>query len=240
MNQKRLFSWLLCTFVLMTVFIPMVGAQDAAQGIGNTLSEMDISLVNPFTGEGMQVTVFRVLYTLGGLVLLFAGWRFFREALGIIGFIVGSSIGASLALEAGLGQLTVLVSSVLVGMVGLLLALFAFWIGIALAGGYVGWLLTQSIVGWFGIQFADPATAQAVLIVGAILGGALAIALAFELTVVLTAYFGAVMVAAGFGLVSSGTGFVWVIALFILGLAVQVMISRGSPESVFRRRRVRD
>ena len=56
MNQRQLFSWLLCTLVLMTVFIPMVGAQDAAQGIGNTLSEMDISLVNPFTGEGMQVS----------------------------------------------------------------------------------------------------------------------------------------------------------------------------------------
>ena len=155
------------------------------------------------------------------------------------GFIVGSSIGASLALEAGLGQLTVLVSSVLVGMVGLLLALFAFWIAIALAGGYVGWLLGQAMIGWFGVQFANPNTALLVLIVGAILGGALAIALAFELTAVLTAYFGAVMVAAGFGIVNQGAGFAWVIALFILGLAVQVLISRGSPQSVFRRR-VRD
>jgi len=238
MSRNRFLLLALCLVALNLSFVTSALAQDAAQGIGETLSNTNISFVNPLTGEGFTVTLFRVLYAVGGLVLLFLGWRFFRVALSVGGFVVGSSIGASIALQAGLGQFAVLLSSLLVGVVGALLALFAFWIGVALAGGYVGWLLAEAITSWLSIQFANPNTLLLVLIVGAVLGAALAIALAFELTVVLTAYLGAVMVAAGFGLIGSGTGFVWVVALFILGLVVQVVIARRTGGSAFQRRAV--
>jgi hypothetical protein len=122
------------------------------------------------------------------------------------------------------------------GVVGIMLATFAYYVAIVLFGGYIGYLLTANIVAWAGLSLAGN-TFLLVLIIGAVLGAALALALSFELIVVLTAYMGAVILVSGLGLVNSANGFLWLIGLFILGLVVQAAIARSQNERVFRRRR---
>lgn len=220
---------------VLAIAVPFVAAQDVATEIGSGLNETQISWVNPFTGEGVTVPLFRVLYVLGGLLLLFAGWRSYKLALGIIGFVIGSGIGASIAANAGGGTALVLLSSVLVGIIGTLLAVFAYYLAVVIFGAYVGVLLTGQIMALLGIV-VEPTTNLLVIIVGAVLGGALALALSFELIVVLTSYLGAVMVAAGTGLTTQPNGLLWVVGLFIVGVVAQIMIARSMNENAFRRR----
>jgi hypothetical protein len=128
-------------------------------------------------------------------------------------------------------------ASLLVGIIASMLAVFAYYVAVVIFGGYVGVLLTGLVLPMLGIT-AEPSTNLLFLIVGAVLGGALALALSFELVVVLTSYLGAVMLAAGLRLTAQPNGLVWVAALFILGVVVQIAVARSMNENAFRRREI--
>jgi hypothetical protein len=224
-------------FALLLMGVALASAQDVAGEISSSLSETQVSWVNPFTGEGVSVTLFRLLYIVAGVLLLVMGWRAYKVALGVIGFAIGSGVGASIVSNAGGGPALVLMASLLVGIIASMLAVFAYYVAVVIFGGYVGVLLTGLVLPMLGIT-AEPSTNLLFLIVGAVLGGALALALSFELVVVLTSYLGAVMLAAGLRLTAQPNGLVWVAALFILGVVVQIAVARSMNENAFRRREI--
>lgn len=224
-------------FALLLMGVALASAQDVAGEISSSLSETQVSWVNPFTGEGVSFTLFRLLYIVAGVLLLVMGWRAYKVALGVIGFAIGSGVGASVVANAGGGAALTLVSSLLVGIIASMLAVFAYYVAVVIFGGYVGVLLTGQVLSLLGIT-AEPSTNLLFLIVGAVLGGALALALSFELVVVLTSYLGAVMLAAGLRLTAQPNGLVWVAALFILGVVLQIAVARSMNENAFRRREI--
>jgi hypothetical protein len=92
-NKQTLFMlFAAAIFMLLPLFVPIAGAQDAVGTIEEGLRTTEISLMNPLTGEGTTVTLLRVLYVLAGVLLLFVGWRAYKIALATIGFVVGSSM----------------------------------------------------------------------------------------------------------------------------------------------------
>ncbi len=88
---------------------------------------------------------------LGGLVACFVGYRLFKFVLGIFGFIIGALAASSIW---GAGDTTYMViSAILGGIVGSLLLLAAYFVGVALVGAGLGALVANLI--WTQIE-GDP------------------------------------------------------------------------------------
>ena len=122
---------------------------------------------------------------LGGAVSCFAGYRLFKIVLGIYGFILGAGLANS-AMGAS-NTLGMLVAALAGGLVGALILVFAYFIGIALVGAGLGALLLH--VGWGYVRTGDP-PAVAVIVV-AVIGAIGAMVLQRYVIVVATAFGGA-------------------------------------------------
>ena len=126
-----------------------------------------------------------VFLLIGGAVSCFAGYRLFKIVLGIYGFILGAGLASS-AMGAS-NTLGMLVAAFAGGLVGALILVFAYFIGIALVGAGLGALLLH--VGWGYLRTGDP-PALAVIIVAA-LGAIGAMVLQRYVIIVATAFGGA-------------------------------------------------
>lgn len=126
-----------------------------------------------------------IFLLVGGALTCFAGYRLFRVVLGVYGFILGAMLASSIV---GVSNTLGMVMAALAGgVVGALILVLAYFIGIALAGAGVGALLTHVI--WSQIANDDPA---ALAIVLASMAGALgAMILQRYVIVVSTAFAGA-------------------------------------------------
>ena len=134
---------------------------------------------------------------LGGAVSCFAGYRLFKIVLGIYGFILGAGLASS-AMGAS-NTLGMVVAAFAGGLVGALILVFAYFIGIALVGAGLGALLLH--VGWGYVRTGDP-PAIAVIAV-AVIGAIGAMVLQRYVIVVATAFGGAwTMVLGGLAAVS--------------------------------------
>lgn len=92
-----------------------------------------------------------VLLTAGGLLACFLGYRLFRGVLGVFGFILGALAASSLL---GASETWHIVAAAVVGgVVGTLLLLAAYVVGVALVGAGMGALLVNLI--WTQID-GDP------------------------------------------------------------------------------------
>jgi hypothetical protein len=153
-----------------------------------------------------------LLLALGGALSCFAGYRLFKITLAIYGFIFGAMIASS---TMGISNTTgMIVAALAGGVVGALVLVFAYFIGIALAGAGLGALVAH--VGWGAIRPGDPP--PALVIVLAILGALGAMLLQRYVIVVATAFGGAWMIVlAGLAIVTRGTtnasrvGDVWIL-----------------------------
>jgi hypothetical protein len=84
-----------------------------------------------------------IVLVLGGLLSCFAGYRVFRIVLGIYGFILGALLASSFM---GADQRLYMVLSALAGgIVGALVLIGAYFIGVALLGGAIGALVANAI-----------------------------------------------------------------------------------------------
>jgi uncharacterized protein DUF4203 len=126
-----------------------------------------------------------LLLTVGGLVACFAGYRLFRVVLAIYGFIVGAGFASSLV--GATNTAGMIVAALVGGVVGALILVFAYFVGIALIGAGLGALLAHAI--WAQMQAPEP-PALAVLLF-AILGAAGAMMLQRYVIVAGTAFGGA-------------------------------------------------
>jgi len=192
-----------------------------------------------------------VVLTLGGLLACFAGYRLFRLVLGFFGFILGAMVTTSTMGEAG--TWTLIVATVVGGLVGATLMIAAYFVGVGLVGAGLAVLGLNVLWRLFG---GDPPTA--VLVIVAVLGALGALSIARFVVIFGTALAGSWTAIIG-GLALRGNeealraaaaGDVWVVyplgpvdgswwltilwlGLALLGVIVQMSTSRG------RRKRVR-
>jgi hypothetical protein len=140
-----------------------------------------------------------LLLVLGGALSCFAGYRLFKLTLAIYGFIFGAMIASS---AMGASNTTgMIVAAVAGGLVGALVLVFAYFIGIALAGAGLGALVAHGV--WGYVRPGDPPAAA--IIVLAILGAIGAMLLQRYVIVVATSFAGAWTLILGAMAIANGT-----------------------------------
>jgi len=138
-----------------------------------------------------------ILLILGGALSCFAGYRLFKIVLGIYGFILGAMLGSSVM---GVSNTTgMVVASLIGGVAGAAILMFAYFVGIALVGAGLGALVAH--VAWDYVRSGDPPAIVVILL--AIFGSVAAMLLQRYVIIVATAFGGAWTVIVG-GLAVSG------------------------------------
>ena len=180
---------------------------------------------------------------LSGAITCFAGYRLFRIVLGIYGFILGAVIASSV-FGAG-NTMGMLVAAVVGGLVGAVVLMLAYFVGIALVGAGLGALIGSMV--WSAVGRGDPPAL--LIIVVSVVGAIGAMLLQRYVIIIGTAFGGAwtmvlgitnLLAARGVTQASNATD-VWIlyptsgptwapiawIALGLLGTAVQLLVTAG-------------
>jgi len=112
-----------------------------------------------------------VVFVVGGLLACFAGYRLFRFVLGIYGFIFGAAITTSIM--GASGTVALIVAAIVGGLVGALLMVAAYFLGVGLLGAGLAALGLNAA--WHAFRHTEPPTV--ILVVVAALGalGALSV-----------------------------------------------------------------
>ena len=195
------------------------------------------------------------LLLLGGIISCFFGYRLFRTVLAIFGFIVGGMLASSIF---GVSNTTMmLVAWVVGGLVGASILVFAYFLGVALAGASIGAAVANLL---FSVGNRDPRVL--VVIVCSVVGAIASMYLQRYFIIVFTAFGGAwTMIVGAMGIVgdpqalrAAATGDVWVayplnpapgqqwvvivwVVLSLIGATVQSGITGGEKGRVVKRRR---
>jgi hypothetical protein len=141
-----------------------------------------------------------IVLLLGGVLACFAGHRLFRIVLGIYGFILGAMIASSVV---GVTNTTgMIVAAAIGGLVGSLVLVLAWFVGVSLVGAGLGVLVAHVI--WTQIATGDP-PAWAVIVV-AVAGAVGAVFVQRYVIVAGTAFAGAwtILLAASSAFASQG------------------------------------
>lgn len=93
-----------------------------------------------------------VLLLLGGVLACFAGHRLFRIVLGIYGFIIGAMVASSIV--GATNTTGMLVAAGIGGLLGSVVMVFAWFVGVSLVGAGIGVLLAHLV--WTQIASGDP------------------------------------------------------------------------------------
>ncbi len=149
---------------------------------------------------------------LGGALACFAGHRLFRFVLAIYGFILGAMLASStmgVTNTAGM-----VVASLIGGVVGAVILVFAYFVGIALVGAGLGALIAH--IGWSYVRSGEPAAAAVIVL--AVLGAIGAMLLQRYVIIVATSFGGAwTMIVGGFAIFDdraarlASTGDAWIL-----------------------------
>jgi hypothetical protein len=113
------------------------------------------------------------------------------------------------------------------GLVGALVSIFLYHVAVFIIGAYIGILLTGSIAAALSLTPVSPLA----LLIGAIIGGLILLALSFEFLVLLSAVVGAQMLSLGLGLDA-----IWTFVFALIGIVAQLGLMRAYKYD-FRRRR---
>lgn len=189
------------------------------ENAANTLMNLLGPLIQPPKSEIAQL-----ILVVGGVLLLIAGWRVYEFITVIAGFLVGVLLAVQLIPPDN--QLLVIIGLVLGGVIGAVLAAYLFYIAVFFIGAYIGILITGGLFGFMATSDIPPL----VLLIGGIIGGVVMIGLSFEFLILLAAVVGAQMIVLGLGM---DTG--WVIILAIIGVVVQLFLTRRFDYEIRRR-----
>src|SRR6267143_1454605 len=141
-----------------------------------------------------------ILLILGGALSCFAGYRLFKIVLGIYGFILGAMLGSSVM---GVSNTTgMVVASLIGGVAGAAILMFAYFVGIALVGAGLGALVAHVV--WDYVRSGDPPAIVVILL--AIVGSVAAMLLQRYVIIVATAFGGAWTVIVGTLAISGDRG----------------------------------
>jgi hypothetical protein len=188
-----------------------------------------------------------VVFAAGGLLACFFGYRLFRIVLGIYGFILGAMVTTSLIGEAG--TWTLVLAIVVGGLVGAVLMIVAYFLGVGLIGAGLAVLALHWI--WL-IVGGDPP--NWVVVLTAVLGALLALNVQRYVVIFGTALAGAwTLLIGGMAVAGNPTaaraaeaGEIWVVypfgpadgpwwmlpawlALAFAGALVQLATTKGKP-----------
>lgn len=140
-----------------------------------------------------------ILLVIGGLVACFAGYRVFRTVLGIYGFIFGAFVATS---AMGTSDTAWLVGAAVVGgIVGALIFIAAYFVGVALIGAGLAAIAVNVV--WGQITGGDPPALA--IIIAAVAGALASLSLQRYVIIVGTAFGGAWTLLVG-GLALAGDG----------------------------------
>ena len=140
-----------------------------------------------------------ILLVIGGLVACFAGYRVFRTVLGIYGFLFGAFVATS---AMGTSDTAWLVGAALVGgIVGALIFIAAYFIGVALIGAGLAAIAVNVV--WGQLAGGDPPALA--IIIAAVAGALASLSLQRYVIIVGTAFGGAWTLLVG-GLALAGDG----------------------------------
>jgi hypothetical protein len=193
----------------------------AAEGTATTMQNwVDRLLAAP------QSDAMRVLFVLGGILLLVAGWRVYDYIVVIAGFLIGASIGASLVTTES--SLIVVAAMLIGGMLGAALGFFLYYAAVFVIGAYIGVILTNALA----LALSTTPVSPLVLLIGGLIGGMILIGLSFEFLVVLSSIVGAQMLVRGLGLDS-----LWILIFAVMGVVLQFTLMRTYKYDFRRRRR---
>jgi hypothetical protein len=102
-----------------------------------------------------------------GAVACFAGYRLFRIVLGIFGFIIGAMLASSMM---GISNTAgMLVAALAGGVLGAVVLMFGYFVGIALVGAGTGALIAHLV--WGHVRPGDPPVG---VVIALAIGGAIA------------------------------------------------------------------
>jgi hypothetical protein len=125
-----------------------------------------------------------IVLVAAGLLACFAGYRLFRLVLGVYGFILGAMLASSLM--GATDTASMLVAAGVGGLIGAVVLILAYFIGVALVGAGLGALLAHLIWAQLGTE------PHAIVVIGFSIAGALAsLALQRYVIIFATAFGGA-------------------------------------------------
>ncbi len=168
-----------------------------------------------------------VILLLGGAVACFAGYRLFRVVLAIYGFIFGAVLASSvMGISNHLGML---IAALVGGILGAVLFTFAYYVSIGLIGAGMGAFLLHVV--WDYAKRSEPPSVA--VIVAAVAGAVIAMALQRYVIIVSTALSGAwTMLVGGLALVgnraaerAAASGNVWILYPFAAAQERWVLIA---------------
>jgi len=134
------------------------------------------------------------IFSVIGIAILFAGYRFFRVALGIMGFAAGFTLVVTLGSDlTNLGRTGILVSGVVGGILFTFLFVLAYYAGVFIMGAFLGYVLGTSASPYIHV---DPVIIIAVAVV---LGGLITFAVQKVVIICISAFFGAWVFLLGIG-----------------------------------------
>lgn len=159
--------------------------------------------------------IMRALLLIGGVILLLAGWRINEIIILIGGFLIGAAVATSLVVtDNAFLEIAILLIG---GFIGAALSALMYYVAVFLIGAYVGMALT----GGLGTALALTPVSAIALLIGGLIGGLVLIGLSFEFIILLSALVGAQMIT-----LSLGLGMIWTVILAVIGIFVQLGLTR--------------
>jgi hypothetical protein len=124
-----------------------------------------------------------IVLVLGGGLSCFAGYRLFKVVLALYGFILGAMLATSM-LNVG-STLGTIVAGAIGGIVGALILVFAYFVGIALVGAGLGALIAHAA--WTSMRAGDP---PALLVIGLAVAGSIGAMILQRYVIIVSTAFG--------------------------------------------------
>lgn len=194
---------------------------DAATGFARIIGDFINQLYNV-----PQNSIVRVIMVIGGVILLLAGWRIYDWVIVIAGIVIGAATAVALV---GENNTIMMVAALLIGgLIGAVIAVFAYYVAVFFIGAYIGLLLAGTIATSLDMT---PVSVW-ILLLAALLGGILLLTLSYEMLVLLSSLVGAQLIVIALALQPQT---LWIIGLTLAGIVLQALITRRYGYSVVRR-----